>query len=100
MSRFSINSEPHLIFDAIGSGIPDILRTIFKNSQNDISILEKQKSAEYRTPMHKAAVQGNVEIINLFLDLEFSVDVKGRGGVRPIHLACMCGNYGAVVRLF
>ena len=33
LSRFSINSEPQLIFNAIGSNIPDILRAILNNSQ-------------------------------------------------------------------
>ena len=100
LSRFSINSEPQLIFNAIGSNIPDILRAILNNSQNDLSILKALRSEEFRTPMHKAAIKGNVEINNLLLERGFPANVEGDRGLRPIHLAASCGNYDIVEKLF
>ena len=102
LSRFSINSRPRTILTAIGFGNPDLVRAILNNSQNDLSALMDQRTfgKELLGPMHKAANQGNVEIINLLLERGFPANVERSGGIRPIHLASMWGNYDAVVRLF
>ena len=100
LSRFSINCRPDLILTAIETGIPDLLRAILNNSQNNISILIDQRTASLFGPIHLAAMMKNVEIINLLLEREFPADVKGNRGIRPIHLAVRYGNYDAVVRLF
>ena len=102
LSRFSINSRPRTILTAIGFGNPDLVRAILNNSQNDLSALMDQRTfgKELLGPMHKAANQGNVEIINLLLERGFPANVERSGGIRPIHLASMWGNYDAAVRLF
>ena len=100
LSRFSINSMPPLLLNVIGSDNPDLVRAILNNPQNDLVTLSDQQCTEFDTPMHKAAFQGNAEIINLMAGRGFPANVEGNRGLRPIHLAAMCGNYDAVVKLF
>ena len=100
LSRFSINCNPVLILNAIETGIPDLVRAILNNPQNDLSILKDQQTKGSLGPTHLAATKKNVEVINLLLERGFPADVKGRGGIRPIHLAARYGNYEAVVKLF
>ena len=99
LSRFSINCKPDLILNAIETGNPDLVRAILNNPQNDLSILKDLLSKGFLSPMHTAAIEGNVEIINLLLERGFPADVNGNTGINLIHLAARYGNYDAVVRL-
>lgn len=100
LSLFSIDSMPHLIFNAIETDIPEIVEAILCNPKNNIRILRNRKSIEFRKPMHEAAIKGNVDIINLLIERGFSAIGEGFGHFRPIHFAAMHGNYDTVVKLF
>ena len=100
LSRFSINSDPKLIFNAVDCGISDLVKTILNNPYNDPLLLMNQRSEELFDPVHGAAIQGNVEIINLLIERGFPANNEGERGTRPIHLATMLGHYDAVVKLF
>ena len=43
---------PHLILDVIETGIPDLVRAILNNPQNDISILKDQRTNGSLGPIH------------------------------------------------
>ena len=100
LSRFSINSKSQLLFDSIESGDPELVRAIFNNPNNDLVLLMSQRSRYHFEPMNVAAVKGNVDIINLFLNWGIPADSEGIRRFRPIHLAARHGNYDAVARLF
>ena len=58
LSLFSIDSMPHLIFNAIETDIPEIVEAILCNPKNNIRILRNRKSIEFMKPMHEAAIKG------------------------------------------
>ena len=100
LSRFNINFEPLLLFEAINSDIPELVGAILNNSQNDLTVLMDQQSSNFNMPMHEAAIQGNIDIINSLLAHGFPANVDEYIVYQPIQFAAMSGHYDAVVRLF
>ena len=100
LSQISINSEPHLLFEAIDSCNSDLVKAILDNPQNNLVFLMYQRSMDFSSPMHRSAFQGNISIINLLLERRFPVKIDDARRTRPIHVAAMFGNFDAVVRFF
>ena len=50
------------------------------------------------TPLHCAAMLGNIEIANILLDAEADVNAVDSNGLAPVDIALEYGNYTGEIR--
>jgi ankyrin repeat protein len=48
------------------------------------------------TPLHAACINGNIDMVNILLKCNSSVDLCDTDGYTPLHVACINGNIDIV----
>ncbi|KAG4967723.1 hypothetical protein JHK82_033431 [Glycine max] len=73
------------LHEAIHSGDVDVIKEIFCADNDVVHYLNKSR----RSPLYLAVVNGNVEILNLLLEIPFPVDLPQCLGNSPLHAALL-----------
>ena len=89
MFRYKVmrNDDNTNLFKAIKNGntakVKELITRVSINDKND----------EGKTPLHVAAQKGDLEIVNLLLNLEVDINAQDSEGNTPLHVAAQYGHH-------
>ncbi len=81
-----------IIFKAVKQTDLKKLETIIKKKIDDVNKVDRNG----RTPMHYAALDGNLEVVKLFLKYNAKVNPNDNDGYTPLHYAAINGHLEVV----
>src|SRR4051794_15710283 len=75
------------------------MMSITNNTSPEHSQHHPQRKASLDHPLHRAAKEGDLELLNLLIQKGEDVNLKDNFGSTPIHLACFNGKIDCIEKL-
>src|SRR5947209_14862920 len=91
-----MTNGPAEIFDAVEQGNVDRVKAILIRDPAQVSIYAEELPD---MPLHAAAEQGHVEVIQILLSFGARIDAKGDNGRTALHYAALNGHTAAAQEL-